>query len=598
MNTIATATIGGKPHGLQFHSASVRQSIFSPCEISLVLGFEKAENDSVFDQAVSSWLGKEIVLTFSDKDDSSIQKKYEGTIRHLSMESQWLLVKAFSEDYALTLAEKHRSFADREVFSVVSDVINKSGIKAKKTIAPDKSVQFRFLHQYDETDYDFLKRLARYDGCVFYHDGESFVYVPKLSGSQTVQLGLDRITNVRLRCSLGDTKFHGVPYDYLKHSESSNLKFDSAKAQPSGHPFLSKVYQKSDDLQMDPIEIFKEPFPVKKEFEQFVKNQQSFNGGMYVMVEGQTTHPNVAIGRAVACKDDPILKNSFVIIGLEAEYRNNGYHATFRGAVKDTVTRSLKIDEREYMGLLQPAIVIDNIDPEKLGRVQIKYLWDVDSNAHAWARVVNMGAGKNHGSHFTPRLGDQVLVGCEHGNSSLPIVLGALYHSENKPDCKTDNGSEEVLLTKTPAGSEIRVTDKQGSEEILLSMPQSKNIIRMELKGPKITVESVGGTIVVHSKTIQINADEKIQVTAKDIEITAQNNITQKVGKDLSVTVGGKSEEKVSQDKKTSAGANVSVEAGSQTEISAGAAVKIKSTQVESSAAATNTIKGAIVQIN
>lgn len=580
MDILVTATISGKPHGLQFHSAKVLQNLYSQCELHLELGFGEAEAEKVFNNAISNWFGEELVLTVHDRVDQKINKKYSGIVRHLFLTSGSLSVVAVSRDYTMKLLEKHRSFTDVEVHNVVNQIIQNNSIDASIT-GPPKSIHFRFLHQYDETDHKFLKRLARYDGCVFYHDGDKFNYDYQLNGTDDVKLGLENVSDVGMSCFLGDTKFHGVPYDYLKHSESNDIIVDSGKFSLPSHPFLSKIYKKSDDLIKEPTEIYKEPICEKGEFEQFIKNQQAFYGGMHLMVNGQTNHPMVCIGRAIECPEHPILKNTFVVTKFEAEFKGNVYNAKFDAVVKGAVARSLKTDEREYMGLLQPAIVMDSKDPNNLGRVQIRYLWDVEGNAHAWARVLTYGAGSNHGSHFTPRISDQVLVGCEHGNPSLPIVLGALYHSENKPDFKTDNGTEEVLLAKTPAGSEIRIVDKKDSEYILISTPNEKNILRMEMKGPKITLESSGGTIEVHSKIIEITADDKIQMKAGDIEITADKKI-QMQANDIEIKAGNK----------------LSLAGSSSAELKSSMSVKVEGTQVESSAAATNVIKGAMVQIN
>jgi len=265
------------------------------------------------------------------------------------------------------------------------------------------------------------------------------------------------------------------------------------------------------------------------------------------------------------------------------------YSAFFKGAVKDAVMRKLATDEREYMGLLQPAEVMDNKDPENIGRVQIRYLWDTEGNAHAWARVLTPFAGSDHGAHFTPRIDDQVLVGCEHGNPSLPIVIGSLYHSDNKPDFQTENGTEEVLVAKTASGSEIRVVEKQGSEQILITMPNGENLLRMEHKGPKIFIESSNGTVEVHAKTIQIKADDKIEIKADNkIEMSA---------KDISISATSKAEIE-GQDIEATAGNKLSLAGSSSAELKSTATVKVSGTQVESSAAATNVIKGAMVQIN
>jgi hypothetical protein len=94
------------------------------------------------------------------------------------------------------------------------------------------------------------------------------------------------------------------------------------------------------------------------------------------------------------------------------------------------------------------------------------------------------------------------------------------------------------------------VIDKQGSEEVLISMRDNKNVIRLELKQPQITIESVNGKVVLHGKTISIEADDKLELKAKEIEINGLKE------------------------------------------------VKISSAQIESAASATNTIKGSLVKIN
>jgi type VI secretion system secreted protein VgrG len=580
MDIIVSATIGGKPHGLQFVSAKVWQSLFAHCKISLKLGFAEADCTSVFDKAVSSWLGEKLELSVSDKMDNSISKKYIGIITNLYLETGNLIVQAMSEDFCLGKVEKHKSFVKMSAHDVVNTVVMNRSFLNQLT-GPSTGVNFQFLHQYDETDYDFLKRLARYDGCVFYHDGEKFIYEPKLSGTSNVKLGLENIADVRLNCFLGDTKFHGVPYDYQKHSESSDLVVDSGSCPAPNHPFGSKIYNKSNQLYNEPTEIYKEPIPKKNEYDKFIKHQQAFYSGLHISVTGTTNHPMVVIGRSIEAPDHPILKEKFVVVELEAEFKGNVYSANFTGAVKDAVQRKLKTDEREYKGLLQPAIVLDNKDPDNIGRVQIRYLWDTNGNANAWARVLTVFAGSDHGTHFTPRIGDQVLVGCEHGNSSLPLILGSLYHSENKPDFKTDNGTEEVLIAKTSSGSEIRIVDKQGSEQIFITMPNGENLLRMEHSGPKIFIESSNGTVEIHAKTIQLNADDKIELKADKIEISATSKAEIK-GQDIEVTAGN----------------SLSLGGSSSAELKSSTSVKVSGTQVESSATGTNVIKGALVQIN
>jgi phage gp45-like len=136
-----------------------------------------------------------------------------------------------------------------------------------------------------------------------------------------------------------------------------------------------------------------------------------------------------------------------------------------------------------------------------------------------------------------------------------------VYNSEHKPDFKTDNGAEEVLVSKSPKGSEIRMLDKENSKKIHIHCPGGS----VEVVAANIHLHA-GNQIEIQAKKIDISAEEKITMTAKDIEMNVQNNLVQS--------------------------------AGNEAELKATTSVKINSTQVESSAAGNNVIKGAIVQIN
>jgi uncharacterized protein involved in type VI secretion and phage assembly len=51
-------------------------------------------------------------------------------------------------------------------------------------------------------------------------------------------------------------------------------------------------------------------------------------------------------------------------------------------------------------------IVTNNQDPEKLGRVKVKYPWLSDSEESHWARMATLMAGKDRGSFYLPEVGD------------------------------------------------------------------------------------------------------------------------------------------------------------------------------------------------
>jgi len=56
-----------------------------------------------------------------------------------------------------------------------------------------------------------------------------------------------------------------------------------------------------------------------------------------------------------------------------------------------------------------------------------------DDTSGTWVRVSESLAGPNWGSHFTPRIGSEVLVDFIEGDMDKPIVVGALYNGADLP---------------------------------------------------------------------------------------------------------------------------------------------------------------------
>ena len=75
----------------------------------------------------------------------------------------------------------------------------------------------------------------------------------------------------------------------------------------------------------------------------------------------------------------------------------------------------------------QLAFVDDNFDPEKFGRVRVKFAWQPDdSDASPWIRVSLPFATDGAGVKFKPEIGDEVMVNFEEGNVERPYVSGFL----------------------------------------------------------------------------------------------------------------------------------------------------------------------------
>ncbi|WP_406013998.1 VgrG-related protein [Streptomyces sp. NBC_00984] len=83
--------------------------------------------------------------------------------------------------------------------------------------------------------------------------------------------------------------------------------------------------------------------------------------------------------------------------------------------------------------------VTDTHDPEGSGRVKVRFPWLSDEYASDWARTAQSG-GTSGGEAFIPEVGDEVLVGFEHGHLDHPYVLAGLYNGKDRPSQGSGGG--------------------------------------------------------------------------------------------------------------------------------------------------------------
>jgi uncharacterized protein involved in type VI secretion and phage assembly len=234
-----------------------------------------------------------------------------------------------------------------------------------------------------------------------------------------------------------------------------------------------------------------------------------------------------------------------------------------------------------------PGVVIAQVtdvnDPEKMGRVKVKYPWLSDDYVSDWARVVCQGAGKDRGWIALPEVGDEVLIGFELQDFDRPVVLGGLYNGVDTmpagPNELVDGGSGAInrrsLVSR--AGHRIDLLDQAGSKEgVRLATKDDRFLIFIDKTNTTITVQADGTVLIEGSKGITLDAkNSDLTMKAASVKMTATNGVQMDGG---SGAVQVKSN------------GSVSVE---------GMSVSVKGqTTAELKAAASTTISGGLVKIN
>ncbi len=178
------------------------------------------------------------------------------------------------------------------------------------------------------------------------------------------------------------------------------------------------------------------------------------------------------------------------------------------------------------------AVVTNTQDPEKLGRVKVRFPWLSDADESHWARVAAPMAGQGRGVYFPPEVDDEVLVAFEQGDVRFPYVLGGLWNGKDAPPDPNEGGENNVRVIKSRSGHLIRLTDQDGKEKIEIVDKTGKNSIVFDAAANTVTVAS--------DKDITLSAPNgAIKLDAKSVEIKSSAEAKLESGAGLDVKATG-----------------------------------------------------------
>lgn len=181
-------------------------------------------------------------------------------------------------------------------------------------------------------------------------------------------------------------------------------------------------------------------------------------------------------------------------------------------------------------------VVTNNQDPEKMGRVKVKFPWLSDTDESNWARVATPMAGKERGFYFLPEVEDEVLVAFEHGDARFPYVVGALWNGTDVPPADNADGKNNVRVIKSRSGHVIRLTDEDGKEKIEIIDKSEKNSIVIDTSEKTLTIttdkdivlKAAQGSIKLDAQKVEIksSAETKIEAGAgMDVKASGEMNV-------------------------------------------------------------------------
>jgi type VI secretion system secreted protein VgrG len=571
----------------------------------------------------SDFIGQQIDIEISKAGKSGKgsqgELKFAGIISDVNFINRFdgthdIVFRGFSPDILLNSSQHIQSFTEKSLKQIFQKVLEPAqSFISKKKLSPNFSNNLPYVVQYEESSLHFLHRLANRYGEWFYYDGQKLILGPP-EGGNSVKLEYGKnLSSIDFGIRIRPASFWQGAYNYEKN-ELFEVESKEAKSGGLDQDKVGKIVLKEGKkLYEQPSKSFVGTIEDRSTLK---KISDSHLGGLeneMVVFSGRSDDPQVQLGKKISVfgkKDGLISKQTseygeFLVI--EANHFSNAgnYYNEFKAIPVAAQVPPINRNLRNIVADTQIAVVKDNNDPDKLGRIKVQFLWQKGSpETSPWIRLVNTHGGSDYGSYFVPEIDDEVLIGFEFSDPEKPYVLGSLYHKNAKPqsDWIDKDNNHKAILTKS--GNQIFINDKGGSEEIKIFNKEEKNIISMTLKDKGIIkikteglLEMEADEIKMKAQNINIENGQAIKVNTQSMETSASQSYKVDSGQTLEMSAGQSFKSDAGQSMEITSGTSLKVESMSVKLDATQASVKSKA-QLDLDGGAMANLKAGLVKIN
>ena len=483
------------------------------------------------------WLGESIVVKAANTPIfvgvvTNVQLHREGS------DFGCIIVSGYSATYRMETAHSCFSWND----TTIGDVVKKLCAEAKVQLElnPAYKENKDYICQYEESDFDFIRRLAYQYQEWMYFDGTKLIFGKprKLADPIILEYGT---TLSSLDIGLQTLARSEQVFSY--HSGADREMQRMTPDQAIGHDKLSgEAFRASLGMFSKPARQHALPrISDESELINYMGRKQAAETAETHYITAESQVPTLRVGSVISLYSSflervgNISKESlgdFIIIEITHEVSQGSYYKNRFKAIPATLKALPSPKVRMPLAETQMATVLSNADPQGKGRVRVRMNWQTDGMQTGWVRVMTPDGGSssdvksNRGFVFIPEVGDQVLLGFRHGDPARPYVMGSLFNGTTGGGGLEGNHMKSLT---TRSGHTIKLNDSLSSLGITIK----------DIKGNSIHIDSVGDDIIINAKrNITINAGETFTVNCKNANILAEESINMNAEQDITSVSG------------------------------------------------------------
>lgn len=529
-----------------------------------------------------SMIGKDIELSLETENfeklsslksdgEKTEEVRFKGIITSISgsrSQSEYCLdVEARSYDALLIDNPSCKSFENKTLNEIVEDVTDDYSDYISAKIDARFTEALPYTVQYNETNYQFLLRLAQRFGEWIYNDGEHLVF-GKLPQGEPVTLGYpDKdIPAYNVELKIQHTAFSHVASSY--NSYDANQKEGEEEMERNYNNLADIVFNIARDRLRKPTLQnlhsggFSDSDGRSTVLNVSTKTQARGEKAGMLVYSGTTYCSRLKIGNTLIIRDNylqndvigdvsDVDQDEILITGLVHFFSaDETYSNNFTGIPAACDYPPYSNSDVYPVASSCRAKVRDTEDPNHLGRVRVQFDWQaqLDENMMTpWLRLSQPYAGGGKGFSFIPEIGEEVMIDFEGGNAERPYVKGTLFNGVDDPDGAWLPGNNQVKAIRTRNGHTIEIWDEgeggyiriydNGKENYILTFSTDEKLIKLESTG-NIELYAQNDIIMHAGHDINASADNDVFIAAKhDMERTAGNDIRERAGNNRSTSI-------------------------------------------------------------
>ncbi|WP_370424175.1 VgrG-related protein (plasmid) [Streptomyces sp. QH1-20] len=465
------------------------------------------------------------------------------------------VIRARDCSHRLRRGYRVASYPKMTAGDIVRKVANEAGVQTGTV--DDASSTYDFLTQPAMSDWDFLSHLARENGRdLFFRDGKLHFCQPAPASSAPAKGTSAQDSPFALQFGANLLKVGSVASLDDQVTGVAVRGWDPERKEPfvaTGNPVTARHSTAwtapSGAVSGPPLLLAGLPRGTQGEAETLATSMaQEVAAGLPRLRAVVRGEPRLRLRSGVSLTGlGKQFEGQYTVTSVRHEYHpDSGYLTELtvnEGADRTAVGRpgDGEVGLRRFYGLM-PAKVVNIKDDKDQGRVKVQLPWLDAQYESNWARTVQLSGSRGHGV-VVPEVGDEVLVGFEHGSLDRPYVLGGLYNGvdklapheldlvdggQGKTNRRSFASKEGHRLELLDAGSPgMGATLITGDGKLQIQLDQHNTLISVQSNGTVeitaehgIAVDAGNAPLELKGQSIDINAQQSLKISGTQVEMS------------------------------------------------------------------------------